>query len=922
MRRQPTLILILTMTFWMFGAAWAVPGNAEEAATLRALTPSRAATGGELHLRIEGGQPSGVRAFRADVSTIAVDLAGVRADGPARTGQWAASPLKGYRLLEYKDSGGQPILRLELTVEPGRDFKVLQDASGVRVLLGDTAQGLPLPLADRPREAARPTTVVPARQSQTSDGTSRVSGISIRMGAAGDVIIEVATSRPSPFEVFQLDNPRRLVVDLEGAQNVLTQRLYEAESPLLKSVRLGQFRAADPSVVRVVADLKGNPSFDVHAYSGGVRIHLKPRGMSALASSRAGVEDKAVPESRKPMTPARTDENRPKEKLAQATPEQVPTTKEGSNLATLTSPSPSGSLEGRAQSRLPEAAPVTEAIHAASEPAPAPPEEEREISEVVQLPPEKLAPQAVSSQVTSPTEPEEKTIQALTEPVAAALTAEEKGPVPEAAEPPTETREGPQAQTAQAAPAFDISSALPGASGSAEVAAAPRVEPPAPAAAQAPSTVPVMVPAAAAYLAAQGQAEAMESEAPRYTGEPISLNLKDVDLKDFFRLIHEISGLNIIVDPNVTGSVTLVLDSVPWDQALDIVLANNRLGKTLVGNVLRIARLETLTAEQEAEVKLAQAREEAQPLVTVFRPVNYAKASTIATMLKAWPGGGALSRRGTALVDERTNTLIISDIQKQIPVIESIITKLDTKAKQVSIEARIVRASADFVRNFSAALNAGWVNQSGSTVTGASTGPAGSAGTEVPPGQILLTPAAATGFGSVAVTNVGARYFINAAIAAAETRAQAKTISRPSIVTQNNVPGTVQQGTQIPIQTTINNTISITYVSAALTLRVTPQVTDDGHIFLDIQVTNAAPGAVLTGAGPSINTQQATTQVLVPDGGTVVFGGVTVTTRSRSVTQVPLIGSIPLLGHLFKSSVTQDADQELLFFVTPRVLPS
>jgi type IV pilus assembly protein PilQ len=414
----------------------------------------------------------------------------------------------------------------------------------------------------------------------------------------------------------------------------------------------------------------------------------------------------------------------------------------------------------------------------------------------------------------------------------------------------------------------------------------------------------------------------MESEAPRYTGEPISLNLKDVDLKDFFRLIHEISGLNIIVDPNVTGSVTLVLDSVPWDQALDIVLANNRLGKTLVGNVLRIARLETLTAEQEAEVKLAQAREEAQPLVTVFRPVNYAKASTIATMLKAWPGGGALSRRGTALVDERTNTLIISDIQKQIPVIESIITKLDTKAKQVSIEARIVRASADFVRNFSAALNAGWVNQSGSTVTGASTGPAGSAGTEVPPGQILLTPAAATGFGSVAVTNVGARYFINAAIAAAETRAQAKTISRPSIVTQNNVPGTVQQGTQIPIQTTINNTISITYVSAALTLRVTPQVTDDGHIFLDIQVTNAAPGAVLTGAGPSINTQQATTQVLVPDGGTVVFGGVTVTTRSRSVTQVPLIGSIPLLGHLFKSSVTQDADQELLFFVTPRVLPS
>ncbi|MGH6628275.1 MAG: hypothetical protein ACREB3_00925, partial [Burkholderiales bacterium] len=178
-----------------------------------------------------------------------------------------------------------------------------------------------------------------------------------------------------------------------------------------------------------------------------------------------------------------------------------------------------------------------------------------------------------------------------------------------------------------------------------------------------------------------------------------------------------------------------------------------------------------------------------------------------------------------------------------------------------------------------------------------------------------------SGFGVFAISNAGAKYVINAAIAAAETKSQAKTISRPSIVTQNNVPGTVQQGTQIPIQTTINNTISIQYANASLTLKVTPQVTEDGNIFLDIQVVNAQPGAVLTSAGPSINTQQATTQVLVPDGGTVVFGGVTVTSRTKAATYVPVLGSIPVIGHLFKTSNVQDSDQELLFFVSPKILP-
>jgi len=504
---------------------------------------------------------------------------------------------------------------------------------------------------------------------------------------------------------------------------------------------------------------------------------------------------------------------------------------------------------------------------------------------------------------------------------------------PAAAEPQTEVATSNAGSTPAPMPApagIDVRNVLPAAAGSSEMSAAPKPEVPAeaPEAVQAAKAAMTVAGSSSVISAvALGQAAGAAPEQPKYTGEPISLNLKDVDLKDFFRLIHEISGLNIIVDPNVTGNVTLVLDTVPWDQALDIVLKNSRLGKALEGNVLRISRVETLTAEQEATTKLVAAREEAQPLVTVFRPVNYAKASTIATMLKSWVGGGALSKRGNILVDERTNTLIVSDIQTQIPVVESIITRLDKKAKQVQIEARVVLATANFSRDLGVALSGGYGNKSGTTNTGGASGTGASVTTSIPASggipapTISITPAAATGFGVIAVTNVGARYFISAGLAAAETRGQAKTISRPTIVTQNNVPGTVMQGAQIPVQTTINNTISVTYVNATLTLKVTPQVTEDGNIFLDINVANNSPGDLVFGVGRVINTQQATTQVLVPDGGTVVFGGVTVTTRSKTATYVPLLGSIPLLGHLFKKSNVTDEDRELLFFVSPKVLP-
>jgi type IV pilus assembly protein PilQ len=305
--------------------------------------------------------------------------------------------------------------------------------------------------------------------------------------------------------------------------------------------------------------------------------------------------------------------------------------------------------------------------------------------------------------------------------------------------------------------------------------------------------------------------------------------------------------------------------------------------------------------------------------------LNYAKVAPIATLLKTWAAGkessGALSKRGSVLVDERTNTLIISDVASQIPIIQAVLDKLDTKTKQVAIEARIVLANSSFQRTLSAALLGTISNRSGSTIGAGQTGTAASiTPSTTPPPTFTIPQNATSGFGTVAITNFSQRYMIDAAIAAAEIRSQAKTISRPSIITQNNVEGMVQQGTQIPVQTNINNTIAVQYMNATLQLTVTPQVTDDGHIFLKIAVQNASPGTIIVNASVSINIQQATTQVLVPDGGTVVFGGVTVTQRQNSVTQIPVLGNIPVLGHLFKSSNVQDTDQELLFFISPRLL--
>jgi type IV pilus assembly protein PilQ len=411
---------------------------------------------------------------------------------------------------------------------------------------------------------------------------------------------------------------------------------------------------------------------------------------------------------------------------------------------------------------------------------------------------------------------------------------------------------------------------------------------------------------------------------PRYTGEPISLNLKDADLKDFFRLIHEISGLNVVLDPNVRGSVTIVLDDVPWDQALDIVLKNNSLERQLDGNVLRIATEETLRKEAEGRKARIEAQELAVNKVTITRYLSYAHARDLMPIIKKF-----LSARGDVVADDRTNALIIEDIPSKLPGVEQRIKELDLKTPEVEIEARVVAATRTFARDIGTQLGFGWNNAS-TNVGGVST--LGNSPTVFQSGSgipLFSNIPAGTGTNpltsAIGIVTQGSNYRLDFALSMAEQRGLLKILSRPRVVTQNNVKAEVKQGVRLPIVTQsqfgAGAQASVTYVDAVLRLTVTPQITVENTIFLTVELTNDTPDFSQAVQGnPSILTQAETTQVLVTDGGTVVIGGVIQTQNQVAIRQVPLLGSIPAFGYLFKRRTVSTTTQELIFFITPKIV--
>jgi len=426
--------------------------------------------------------------------------------------------------------------------------------------------------------------------------------------------------------------------------------------------------------------------------------------------------------------------------------------------------------------------------------------------------------------------------------------------------------------------------------------------------------------------------KAIVSREDRYSGEIIgALRFYEADIRDVILWIADFAGLNVIFDPEVRGAVTCDLRYIPWDQALDIILRQHKFGRTVDGNILRIATVATLTREDEERRKLEESRELAGPLQTKYYELSYARAGDIRTLL-----ANKISSRGELTIDERTNMLIITDVIDRFDLLEQLIAVLDTPTPQVSIEARVVEATSNFVKNlgiqwgfrgdmdpfhgnqtslqFPNSINVDGAMIPQGVVTRGIGGPLGGYAINLP------APSFSTAVG-ISFANVMNSAVIDLALSALETSGEGRIISSPSITTQNNHQAEIVQGRQIPIQTVANFTTSVRFQNAALELRATPQITAEGTIIMDIVIRNdAADFANLVNGIPPITTQSATTRVMVPDGGTTVIGGIYRTEDSITREKVPFLHKIPILGLLFKNFARTKQHRELLIFITPRII--
>ena len=503
--------------------------------------------------------------------------------------------------------------------------------------------------------------------------------------------------------------------------------------------------------------------------------------------------------------------------------------------------------------------------------------------------------------------------------------------------PPTVQRAAPTAARASAPPAVRqttlpaaaVPQAAPTATAQATAAPVPAAAPPSQA-----RQVPGLQARAQAAPAAQPPASGLQGgtntrggQQPRqYTGDPLSLDLDGVDLRAVLRTLADVSGLNVIIDPDVQGTVDIKLTDVPWDQALDVILKGNQLDYSVDGTIVRISRIKTLEDENRARQSAAQAAAERQAqggLSFETFPLSYAKAEEIVPLLK---GSLRLSKFGQVQHDKRTNTLIIADLPEQFPAIRDLLTSLDKAEPQVEIEARIITTTRDFAKAIGVqwGLNGRMTPEIGNTTNLAfpnSGTVGGRAGGQGAPGPVVNLPVPATSAIGVALGSVNGAFNLDVALSALERSGKGRVLSTPRVTTQNNIEAEIMQGVQIPLVTppTANTPETVTYKDAALTLRVTPQITAAGTVIMQIMVENASPGEV-RGNNVQIDTQRATTRVQVTDGATTVMGGVFISRETSAQDRTPGLYRVPLLGWLFKRDTQADDSRELLIFITPRIL--
>ncbi len=439
----------------------------------------------------------------------------------------------------------------------------------------------------------------------------------------------------------------------------------------------------------------------------------------------------------------------------------------------------------------------------------------------------------------------------------------------------------------------------------------------------------------------RAQSRTLGEGTAKYTGSKITIALSNTDIREFLQILADTGKLNLVMDPDVQGSFGFRFTDTPWDQVLDVVLKNAGLGKEIQNGVLRVAKIDKLQKEEEDRKRLEETRNLAGELQTITRPLSYSKVADVQRILK-----DILTKRGSAILDDRTNTLIITDLPRNISVIEDLIQTLDVQIQQVQIEARVVEANKDWQQQFGVKWPTS--NSGATTITSSSSSSTTTpwVGTQSPfwngttgfnrpasgqlgavawsPGKDGVTSLAAPA-GELWLSFLSNRFSINAVLQAMESEGTVKIVSSPKIVTQNNRKATILSGQKIPYPTqqggASGGAITVAFIDANLQLDVTPQITNEGTIIMDIKLEKAqADFSQQVNGTPTILRKSLETQMLVRDGGTAVLGGVYITSSTLGYNGVPFLSKIPLIGFLFRKNTKEEQNTELLIFITPRIL--
>lgn len=425
------------------------------------------------------------------------------------------------------------------------------------------------------------------------------------------------------------------------------------------------------------------------------------------------------------------------------------------------------------------------------------------------------------------------------------------------------------------------------------------------------------------------------AQGPRYTGEKLSLNFQNIEIRSLLQVIADFTNFNIITSDSVTGSVTLRLKDVPWDQALDIILQSKGLGMRTAGNVIWVAPQAEILAREREELEAKQVIRGLEPVRTQSFRLNFSRAEEVAKQLTTAVGTGdnevrLLSRQGSVFAEPRTNQLFVTDIAAKLEEIQELIKKLDIPVRQVLIEARIVEAEDTFGKSLGVRFGGRWVGSNASVVSGTNNASTRDADGEVtgtnfinldPTGRFVNIPVSTTGVGEFAVSlfNASATRLLNLEIAANESDRKLKTVSSPRVVTADQKQAVIEDGRKFPfLRRDADGNTTIEFIDASLKLIVLPQITPDGDVIMELEVKNDSP--IIFNGETAIQTKSVQTQVLVTNGGTVVIGGIYVQEDLSNVDKVPLLGDVPVIGNLFRSRQNASRKSELLVFITPRVL--